>query len=127
MPHGDNDNPTGNGDEIQEISEEDLDEMRKSFRTKRILLNTMQEEFKKHAGNARSDFERVTFKTLSKDAELIRNLSVWIETLVIENVGLKKQLDILHDIVVQLREVKENPAMMKDIDDAFKDYERSNI
>jgi hypothetical protein len=57
----------------------------------------------------------------------MRNLSVWTESLIIVNVALKKQVDILKDIVVRLREVKENPAMMQDIEKAFKDYNRSNL
>jgi len=57
----------------------------------------------------------------------MRNLSVWTESLIIVNVALKKQVDILKDIVVQLGEVKENPAMMQDIEKAFKDYNRSNL
>jgi hypothetical protein len=87
----------------------------------------MLQEFPKHASNATNDFDRITNRALVIDAKLIRNLTVWIETLVIESVGLKKQIDILHDIVVQLREVNVNPKMRQDLDGAFRDYNRSNI
>jgi hypothetical protein len=124
---GNNDNHRKNEDEPEGISEKDLDQIRKSFRTKRIALDTMLQEFAKHASNATNDFDRITNKSLVIDAKLIRNLTVWIEMLVIENIGLKKQIDILKDIVVQLREVKGNPEMMEDIEKAFRDYNRSNI
>jgi len=39
-----------------------------------------------------------------------------MESLVIGNLGLKMQIDILKDMVVQLREVKGNPDMMGDIE-----------
>jgi hypothetical protein len=124
---GSNDNHRENEDEPEDISVEDLDQIRKSFRTKRIALDTMLQEFPKHASNVTNDFDRITNKALVIDAKLIRNLTVWIETLVIENLGLKNQIDILHDIVVQLREVNENPKMRQDLDEAFRDYNRSNI
>jgi hypothetical protein len=50
-----------------------------------------------------------------------------MESLVIGNLGLKMQIDILKDIVVQLREVKGNPDMMGDIEKAFRDYNHTNI
>jgi hypothetical protein len=96
-------NTNEDSQDISELSTEELDRIRKSFNDKRARLATMD------------------------DAELKRFLLVWVESLVIANFGLKKQVDILKDILVQLREVKGNPAMMKDIDDAFRDYNRSNF
>jgi hypothetical protein len=61
------------------------------------------------------------------DAKILRGLTKWIESLIVQNIGLKKQIDILKDIVVQLPEVKGNPAIMADIEKAFRDYNRSNI
>jgi hypothetical protein len=122
-----NDNIIGKNEEPEKLSEETIDEIRKSFRVKRIALEKMLEEYSKNTNNATNDFDRLTNKGLVIDAKLLRNLTIWIETLIISNVGLKKQIDILKDILVQLPDVKGHPVIMKDIEEAFKDYDHSNI
>jgi hypothetical protein len=52
-----NDNSIGNGEEPEEITEADLEQIRKSFRTKRIAIETMLQEYPKHAKNATKDFD----------------------------------------------------------------------
>lgn len=121
------DSGIGEGEESVELSEEDIDQIRKSFRTKRIALETMLQEYPKHADMATNDFDRITNKSLVIDAKLLRNLTKWIELLLISNVGLKKQIDLLRDILVQLPQVKGHPQIMKDIEDIFRDYNRSNL
>jgi hypothetical protein len=104
-----------------------IDEVRKSFLKKRNLLNTMYHQFESKARNAPNDFEREIYDAISKQALVTRSLTVWMESMVIGNLGMKMQHDTLKDIVIQLREVKGNPQMMEDIAAAFRDYDRTNI
>jgi hypothetical protein len=122
-----NDNSIGNGKEPEEITEADLEQIRKSFRTKRIAIETMLHEYPKHAKNATNHFDLLTNRGLVIDAKLLRGLSKWTEILIIQNIALKKQIDLLKDILVQLPQVKGHPQIMKDIEEAFRDYNRSNI
>ena len=45
----------------------------------------------------------------------------------ITNVGLKKQVDLLKNVLVQLPDVERHPVIMKDIEEAFRGYDRSNL
>ncbi len=127
----DNDNNKKDWDEsmpdISNLSPTTLDEVRRVFHANKARLTIREQEFARLASTAPSNFERVIEKALSKDGNEKRYLLNWIESLVIQNFGLKNQVDILKDILVQLREVKENPLMMEDIEKAFKDYDRSNF
>lgn len=79
-----------NSQDISDLSTEELDQIRKSFNDKRARVTTVD------------------------DVQLKWFLLNWVESLVIANLGLKKQIDILKDIVIQLGEVKGNPQMMRD-------------
>ena len=131
MSEGDEDKNEKDWDEsskdISNPSTETLAQIRRSFKDKRAQLTIMEQEFARLASIASSNFEQITEKALSMNAQLMRNQWVWIETLLIANFGLKKQVDILKDILVQLREVKGNREMMQDIEKAFKDYNLSNF
>ena len=109
-------------DDISNLSAQTLDEIRKTFSARRAELNRKKLGFAQIAKNAPTRFEQITEKALAKDAQIMENQYMWIETLLVACFGLKKQVDILKDIVVQLREVKENPSMQSDIEKAFKDY-----
>ena len=122
-----NDINKGNSDKPDEELLKNIDEVGKSFLKKRNLLNTMYHQFENKARNASNDFERDIYDAISKQALVTRSLTVWMESMVIGNLGMKMQHDILKDIVIQLREVKGNPQMMEDIATAFKDYDRTNI
>jgi hypothetical protein len=128
---GNNDNNRKDLDEtsqdISNLSPATLDEVRRVFNGNKARLTTRKEQFARLASTASSDFERLTYKDLSKDAQEKRYLLNWIESLIIQNFALKNQIDIVKDIVVQLGEVKGHPQMMKDIDDAFKNFDRSNF
>jgi hypothetical protein len=114
-------------EDISNMSAQTLSEIRKTFNIRRTQLTKMKVGFAQLANTARGDFERVTEKALAKDIQIMENQYMWLETLLVACFGLKKQVDILKDIVVQLREVNGNPAMKQDLEKAFKDYNLSNF
>jgi hypothetical protein len=52
-------------------------------------------------------------------SRLINNLYMHIEELTIMNFGLKTQIDLLKDILLQIPLVKNNPYVQHDIDKIF--------
>jgi hypothetical protein len=127
LSEGNNGINKGNSNNPDEELLKQMDEVRKSFLKKRNLLNTMYHQFENKARHASSDFERDICDAISKQALVTRSLTVWMESMVVGNLGMKLQHDILKDIIVQLREVRENPQMMEDIETAFRDYNHTNI
>jgi hypothetical protein len=79
-------------DDISNLSAQTLDEIRKTFSTRRSELNRKNLAFAQLAKNAPSKFEQITEKALAKDAQIMENQYMWIETLLQHVLDLKSKL-----------------------------------
>jgi hypothetical protein len=85
----------------------------------------MTNDLKLSAQSEQDDFKKNTKLWLARITKLIEDTYTQIELQAIMNSGLKAQIDLLKDIVVQLPDVKNNSQMQSDINRLFKQYDSS--
>jgi hypothetical protein len=72
----------------------------------------------------KDDFKKLTLSNQKLLMELLDDVYNQIILWAIANTGLKTQIELLRDILVQLPDVKVNWEIRKDIENAFKDYDK---
>jgi preprotein translocase subunit SecF len=99
-----------------------------SFESIKNMLQSRRFELKRiNQRLQRLEPDSYEFKRLSKNMFKIQTdtlslIITLLQNMVIAQVGLKNQIDFVKDILVQLHEVRENPQMMSDIKERFKQY-----
>jgi hypothetical protein len=104
----------------------ELDEYRKLIVKRRDKLKTMASDLKLSAQSEQDDFKRNTKLWFADLSATMENIYAHIELQAIANYGLKAQIELIKDIVVQLPEVKNNPQIQQDINRLFRQYDSSH-
>ena len=102
-----------------------LNEYRSFTQRSRENLRNISKSLGDAAKGETDQFKRVVAKGLSRDAAYLEDIFSNLEGFAILTSGLKSQNELLRDILVQLSEVKNNPQMLKDIENAFREYNES--
>ena len=92
---------------------------------RRIRLTILKNEFQKYANIEKNELQQLKNKILVEYASFMNDNYTRLEESWIANFALKDQLELLKDIVIQLPDVKNNPAFLQDIEKLFKKYDRS--
>jgi hypothetical protein len=105
------------------MSDEDIiNEVRDKIRRKQEITQDLIKVWKLYLQIENEPYKQNIDKTFVNLCRLINNLYMHIEGLTIMNFGLKNQIDLLKDILLQIPMVKNNPDVQKDVEKLFSGY-----
>jgi hypothetical protein len=107
------------------MTEDPLDAHRRAIAANRKRIEEFSNRFDVEAKQESDEFKRYVKHNFSLCLLTMEQIYKELETLVLAQGMLKRQTEILKDIVIQLQEVKQNPMMQEDIRKYFKDYNSS--
>jgi hypothetical protein len=99
-----------------------INEVRDKIRQKQEITQELVTVWKKYLEIENEPYKQNIDKTFVNLSRLINNLYMHIEGLTISNFGLKNQIDLLKDILLQIPMVKNNPDVQHDIEKIFGGY-----
>jgi hypothetical protein len=102
-----------------------LDEYRKRLEKAKVELEKADHYFKGLTNKEKNMTKRTILILLSEYSVLMRDLYSQIEILAIANASLKSQIDVLHKILVQLPDVKNNRQLRDNIEELFSQHNLS--
>ena len=77
--------------------------------------------------NDPDDLVRISAKTFLRIFQVFDVFFKYSESLYIENAGLKEQIELLRDILVQIPTIKNNPQVMDDVNKMFDTVHKNNM
>jgi hypothetical protein len=102
-----------------------LEEYRRSLHKKKQTLEEHRQMFQQLAQNETDEFKRLTEKMFVKCMDIMDDMFSNIEMWSIAQTGLKLQIVILKDILLELKEVQESPQLQGKINSLFRSYDSS--
>ena len=102
-----------------------FDAMIKMFEEKKSILIRKNQELQKLSESAEiSEYKRLAKDILRNHTLTTYSILSFLQMSVIGEAARQSQVTILKDVVVQLEEVKNNPEMMRDINETFDKYNK---
>jgi hypothetical protein len=106
-------------------SSDPFDVMIKMFEEKKSILIRKNQELQKLSGAAEiSEYKRLANDILRNHTLTTYSILSFLQMSVIGEAARQSQIAVLKDIIVQLQEVKNNPEMMRYIDESFDKYNK---
>ena len=108
----------------------DLEDSLNSFRDVIHKQRNQIKEYQKtwsDSVNDPDDLVRISAKTFLRIFQIFDVFFKYSESLYIENAGLKEQIELLRDILVQIPAIKNNPQVMDDINKMFDTVHKNNM
>jgi hypothetical protein len=106
-------------------SGDSFDAMIKMFEEKKSVLIRKNQELQKLSESAEiSEYKRLDKDILRNHTLTTYSILSFLQMSVIGEAARQKQIAVLKDIVVQLQEVKNNPEIMRYINEAFDKYNK---
>jgi hypothetical protein len=106
-------------------SGDSFDAMIKMFEEKKSVLIRKNQELQKLSESAEiSEYKRLAKDILRNHTLTTYSILSFLQMSVIGEAARQKQIAVLKDIVVQLQEVKNNPEIMRYINEAFDKYNK---
>jgi acyl carrier protein phosphodiesterase len=98
--------------------------MIKMFEDKKFVLIRMNQELQKLSESAETEYKQLAKDILKNYTLTTYSILSFLQMSVIGEAARQSQITVLKDIVVQLEEVKNNPEMLKYINEAFGKYNK---
>jgi hypothetical protein len=104
-------------------SSDPFDVMIKMFEEKKSILIRKNQELQKLSGAAEiSEYKRLANDILRNHTLTTYSILSFLQMSVIGEAARQSQISVLKHIIVQLQEVKNNPEMMRNINESFDKY-----
>jgi hypothetical protein len=108
------------------MTDPELEAHRKTIAGYRRRLASMIVNLKASAQSESDDFKKHTMQWLVDNIKILDGLYAEFENQLVAQYGLKDQIELLKDIVVQLPDVVNNQEIQNDIKRLFKEYDSSH-
>ena len=106
-------------------SNDSFDAMIKMFEEKKSILIRKNQELQKLSESAGiSEYKRLSKDILRNHTLTIYSILSFLQMSVIGEAARQSQIAVLKDVIIHLQEVKNNPEMMRGINEAFDKYNK---
>jgi hypothetical protein len=110
-----------------------LSDLEDSLNSLRDVIHEQRNQIKEYqktwsdSVNDPDDLVRISAKTFLRIFQVFDVFFKYSESLYIENAGLKEQIELLRDILVQIPTIKNNPQVMDDVNKMFDTVHKNNM
>jgi hypothetical protein len=106
-------------------SNDPFDAMIKMFEEKKSILIRKNQELQKLSESAGiSEYKRLSKDILRNHTLTIYSILSFLQMSVIGEAARQSQIAVLKDVIIHLQEVKNNPGMMRGVNEAFDKYNK---
>lgn len=110
-----------------------MSDLENSLNSLRDVIHKQRNQIKEYqktwsdSVNDPDDLKRISAKTFLRVFQIFDVFFKYSESLYIENAGLKEQIELLRDILVQIPAIKNNPQVMDDINKMIDTVHKNNM